>query len=343
MRFHVIGAGAIGGLVGAHLARAGEDVTLVDANIEHVAAIRRDGLRIQGADDFVVRVPAITPDELEGPLDVVLFAVKSQHSATAIAPVAPILSPDGLVLSMQNGLESSHISDAVGPERTFVSLMTFGGNYAGPGVIHFAGRAEFQIGGEDGRVTPKLEELADVISRSFQPCTTTHNVMGAHWTKSVIGGVYFATAVMDADVVDLIDDPRCRAAFRAIVEECVAIADSTGAVLVPVDGFDPGAFRAGVADEAGMRESWAQLRAYWMRNEGQTRTGVWRDLAVYRRPTEVDGIVGAMLRIGRENGVAAPRLQRVYDLVGQAEREGLTAATGGKDRVLVAIEDVVAR
>lgn len=342
MRFHVIGAGAIGGLVGGHLARAGYDVTLVDANTDHVAAIRENGLRIEGAANFIIRVPAITPDELEGPLDVVLLAVKSQHSAAAIAPVAPLLAADGLVLSMQNGLEAGRIKEAVGGDRTFVSLITFGGNYAGPGTIHFSGRAEFMIGNEDGRLNPKLEELAEILTRCFQPCTTTDNVLGAHWTKSAIGGVYFASAVMDADVIDLVDDPRCRLLFQRIVEEEVDIADQLGIEFVPVDGFDPRAFRRTSPDEAGIEASWAGFRAYWSRNNSQARTGVWRDLAIHRRPTEVNGIVGAMIRIGADYGVPTPYLNRVYELVRVAEQEGLTPSTSGVEHVLAALEGVTA-
>src|SRR5262245_59674274 len=103
MQITIVGAGAIGGSIGAHLARAGLPVTLCDASVEHVAAINRRGLAIQGwAENFSVKVPAILPDGLRDPLEVVLLAVKAQHTATAMDTIAPLLADDGVVVSLQN-------------------------------------------------------------------------------------------------------------------------------------------------------------------------------------------------------------------------------------------------
>src|SRR6185437_12587168 len=104
MRYAVIGAGAIGGTVAAGLVRDGHEVLVCDADAEHVAAINADGLRIEGpVEELAVRAPAVTPDGLPERLDAVLLAVKSHHTAAAMATVAPVLAADGFVVSLQNG------------------------------------------------------------------------------------------------------------------------------------------------------------------------------------------------------------------------------------------------
>ena len=104
-RVTIVGAGAIGGTVGAYLARAGHDVLMVDAAADHVAAMQRDGLEIQAFDEtFRTPLEAATPDGLEGPLELVLLAVKAQHTEDAVARLARLLAVDGTVVSLQNGL-----------------------------------------------------------------------------------------------------------------------------------------------------------------------------------------------------------------------------------------------
>jgi 2-dehydropantoate 2-reductase len=119
MKFLVWGAGAIGGTIGAYLARAKHDVTFVDRAAEHVDAINRSGLRIEGPiAQFVSRTPAFTPDGLTGQFDHIVLAVKAQDTDAATRELAPHLSPDGYVVSAQNGLNELVIKAIVGDART---------------------------------------------------------------------------------------------------------------------------------------------------------------------------------------------------------------------------------
>ena len=124
MRVTVIGAGAIGGTAGTFLHQAGHDVTLVDRDAAHVAAINQNGFRLSGAVDVVEKVPAITTDELpalvqrDGPLGMVLLATKAMDTEAAASMIAPLLAPNGFIVSYQNGLNEERIAKIVGPERT---------------------------------------------------------------------------------------------------------------------------------------------------------------------------------------------------------------------------------
>jgi ketopantoate reductase len=114
-----VGAGAIGGTVGAFLHDAGYDVTLVDVDAAHVRAINERGLRITGIrGDRTFRVPALHRDDLRGPLSVTFLCVKGHFTEGAIRDLAPLIAPDGFVLSLQNGLNEAIIGRSIGEERT---------------------------------------------------------------------------------------------------------------------------------------------------------------------------------------------------------------------------------
>ena len=166
MRCLVWGAGAIGGTMGAHLARAGHDVTLVDTVAEHVDAINRSGLRITGPiAEFSAPAPAFTPDTLRGEWDTIILATKAQHTAIAVPLLLPHLGRSGCVISAQNGLNELIIAEAAGAARTVGAFVNFGADYLEPGVIHYGGRGTVMVGevfGADGeRISPR------VIARSL--------------------------------------------------------------------------------------------------------------------------------------------------------------------------------
>src|SRR5262249_10124474 len=127
------GAGAIGGTLGAYLARAGQDVTFVDVVPEHVAAIRNQGLQIDGpAQSFTVKAPAFVPAEVEGRWRRVFLAVKAQHTADAARMLEPHLALDGYVLSLQNGLCELTIEKEVGRGRTVGAFINYGSDWLQP-------------------------------------------------------------------------------------------------------------------------------------------------------------------------------------------------------------------
>ena len=126
MRLTIIGAGAIGGTIGAHLIRSGNDVILCDSDVAHVDAINRDGLTIEGpVENFTVPAKAITPDQLPDSLEHVAIAVKSHHTAAAAEVLRGRLAPDGYLVSFQNGLTAETLAEVVGWDRLIVSFVNF--------------------------------------------------------------------------------------------------------------------------------------------------------------------------------------------------------------------------
>src|SRR3954452_11448061 len=192
MDYVVVGAGAIGGTVGARLARGGHEVLLCDADAEHVAAINAHGLTLEGpVEQLTQRLQAITPDQLPDRLDAVLLAVKAHHTEAALEPIADRLAPDGYVVSLQNGINEPIIAARVGEERTVGAFVKFGADVVAPGRIMVGNPAPVCLGELDGRATPRLERLAGAIADA----RTTDNIMGFLWGKEAYGAMLFATAV----------------------------------------------------------------------------------------------------------------------------------------------------
>ncbi len=271
----VVGAGAIGGFVGARLLNAGHDIRFVEANRDHVAAIRADGLRVTGAMSLRVWPDVALPHEVGGRLGLVLLAVKAQDTVAALEPIVPGLTPDSLVVSLQNGLEEYRIAAAVGQERTIGASLTFGGHYEAPGTIAYAGPGSFHLGELDGSMTERLERLAIVLS-AVHPVEPTSRILAHLWGKAAVGAYYFATALVDADVLDILADDRRLPPLGELVAEVARVAAAEGVVCEPVDGFDPDAFLR--ADEAGIRASWDAQRLLLASTRDPTHGRVARPL-----------------------------------------------------------------
>ena len=318
MNLTIVGAGAIGGITGAHLARAGHRVLLVDRDAEHVAAIRRQGLEVGGAADLRVPVEACLPHEVSGPIATLCLAVKTLHTEEALGPLVACLAPDGYVVSLQNGLEESKIAALVGAERTVGASLTFGGYYERPGRVVYSGPGSLRVGELDGRLTPRVRELARTLS-GFLPAEATDNIHGHLWAKLVLGVVYFATATVDADVVDILADAAALRILTELAGESMAVADALGIRVEPVDGFDPSALRLGPGgDGAAAAATWEAQALYWRRSVAR-RTGIWRDLAVRRQRTEGGPILGALLDAAVRAGQPVPRAAALLRIIEELE------------------------
>src|SRR5262245_14751869 len=316
MPITVYGAGAIGGITGAALARAGHDVLLVDNATAHVDAINAAGLTVErDAAATTTRVRAVTPSGLGPSLELVLLAVKSQHTKDALAELAPRRSATGVIVSLQNGLSEEQIAQAVGSRRTLGCLVNWAADWTAPGRILHGGHGAFVLGELDGSLSPRVQEVATLLD-TVEPTRVTDNVMGYKWAKLIYASLLFATAVVDAHVYDVIErSPAVQRALCGLVGEGLAVADKAGIRIDPFDEFDPAWYRAALhGDEARLHHAMATAAAHY-RGNTKTKTGVWRDLAVRRRKTEVDGLLGVLARKGDALGVPTPLIRRLIDII----------------------------
>lgn len=342
MRWLVWGAGAIGGTMGAHLARAGHDVTLVDADDAHVAAIARRGVRITGPlAEFTARVPAFTPETVAGTWDTIVLATKAQHTDAATRALRPHLSAAGCVISAQNGLNEITIADVVGAERTVGAFVNFGADYLEPGVIHYGGRGAVVVGEIDGRVTPRATAIRDAWRAFDDRALVTPNIWGYLWGKEAYGAMLFATALTNASIADALAMPTYRNLYIALAREMLAVADARGVTPEAFDGFDPAAYLPHAPPHAAAR-SLDDLVTH-NRRSVKTHSGIWRDLAIRKRRTEVDAQLGIVVTLGRQAGVPTPLTARLVALIHDIEHGVRAQSFDTLDALAAATSDTVNR
>ena len=314
------GAGAIGGTFGATLKRAGQDVTFVDIVPDHVAAISDParGLKITGpVDPMLVTAPAFTPDTLKGSWKRIFLAVKAHHTEEAARALLPHLADDGYVVSLQNGLCEDIIADVVGKQRTIGAFINFGADWIAPGEIMHGNRAAVVVGEIDGRITPRLEAL-HALMQIFEPdAILTEDIWSYLWGKLGYGTLLFAQGICDLGIADTLERPELLPLWRDLAGEVMDVARAEGITPRGFNGFDPDAFgQAGIEEKA--RRSVAAMVAF-NRPNAKTHSGIWRDLAVRKRRTEVDMQLVPIVAAGRRHGIACPKLAGLIAMIHAVE------------------------
>jgi 2-dehydropantoate 2-reductase len=331
VRYTLVGAGAIGGTVGAHLVRGGESVLFVDREVEHVRAMQQHGLTIRGfAETFTVPVQAITPDGLPDSLETVLLAVKAPATEDAVRSFADRLAPDGCVVSLQNGLNEVVISRLVGDKRTVGAFVNFSADYLEPGLIHYGGPGTFVIGELDGTLTPRLEALQRALGH-WGHVQVTDNIWGYLWGKQAYGAMLFATALTNDSMAEAIEGHR--EVMVSLAQEVLRVAQALGIRPLGFDGFDPDAFAS--SDRAALSRSLDQLVAVRRRDQ-KTHSGVWRDLAVRKRRTEVDAHFQPIVAHAAQLGLDVPLLRRMIAMIHEIEQGQRAMAAVNLDELAAA-------
>ena len=320
-RILIWGAGAIGGTVGTFLARSGNDITFVDIEPGHVAAIRDParGLHITGP---VVTahavVPAFTPNELSGVWDHIFLCVKAQHTEAASQALLPHLSPGGYVVSLQNGLCEEIIAKVVGPERVIGAFINFGADWMGPGEIQFGNYGAFVLGELDGQITDRLRDLHATIQAGFEPnAIMVPDVQSYLWGKLGYAALLFAQGLGQLGIADCLARPELLPLWRDLGREVSLVATSIGVGQRGFNGFDPAAFAPGATEEQA-RQSVEAMVAF-NRPSTKTHSGIWRDLAVRKRRTEVDVQVLPVVETGAAHGIACPKCAKLTAMIHEIE------------------------
>ncbi len=317
MRYTIVGSGAIGGTLGAYMVRAGEDVTFVDQDRDHVRAMAETGLTIRGYQEtFTVPVRAYTPDAVPGPVEALLLAVKAQHTEAALRAVLDRLAPDGFVVSLQNGLCEDVIQGMVGPERTVGAFVNFSADYLQPGLVHYGSVGALYLGELDGAMSERLATLALAFSH-WGPVHPTDNIWGYLWGKMGYANMLFATATVDATMPDVID--RYRELSAELAAEIYDVAQREGVRVMGFDAIEPWVYHPRGQDPTVVNASLDRLVA-WQRTSEKQKSGIWRDLAVRHRTTEVDVQIGRAAAIGARHGLAMPLTNRLVEIIHELEQ-----------------------
>ncbi|SIT50997.1 2-dehydropantoate 2-reductase [Paraburkholderia piptadeniae] len=239
MKIAILGAGALGCAIGAALTEGGHETWLLDRSPTHVEAMRRDGLQVDdAAGSRRVKVRAATRATEVGAAELVVVLVKSFHTDAAMRGALALVGPETLVLSLQNGLGHEDVlADVVSRERVLAGKTYVGGVLRGPGHIESGveGKATY-IGELDGRITSRVQAIADAFNTAGLLTTVSDNIVGTMWDKLLInvatGGL---TGITSLTYGQLYDEPLLKATALAAVSEAMAAAKAAGVTLSMTD------------------------------------------------------------------------------------------------------------
>jgi 2-dehydropantoate 2-reductase len=297
MKIAVVGAGAMGCLYGGAFHRAGAEVTLVDVNPEHIAAINACGLELDTrAGVETLPLPALRPDEANGTADLVVLFTKTFHTDAALEGVRAIIGPETYVLTLQNGLGNDEaVARHVAPERVIAGVSTLPSDLVEPGRVRSHGEGGSKIYPAFGGDTAFAQQVANLLTAGGLPTHLEPDIQAAIWSKAIFNATMNTLCALTRRTPGFLGaHEESLALIRAMVLEGVAAANASGVAVEAQPILD--LTQVSVTDHADHEASMLQ------------------DVKAGRR-TEVDAINGAIVRAARTAGVATPVTETLWRLV----------------------------
>ena len=293
MRIAVMGAGGVGGCLGALLARDGNDVTLI-ARGAHLDAICSRGLLLKQDDDqFRVEVQATDDPAEVGLVDLVLFTVKTYHNTAAIPAIRPLVGPATTVLTLQNGVEChSQLAAELGPGHALPGAYWTASSVESPGVIASVGPTpRLSFGEENGGVKPRSEAVRDTLKSAGIDVELSADPLEVIWSKFVVlCSIAGITSVARTRIREFIQEPRGLELFTAVMREVDAV---------------------GRARSVNLPKGLVERQVEFIKGFPDFQNSMHSDFED-GRPTELDALNGAVERMGRESGVPTPLNSFIY-------------------------------
>ena len=323
MRTAILGAGALGIIIGARMTQKGQQVDLIDSFKENVDALNADGATVTGYLDLHQAVTALTPDEMAGTYDLVFVLTKQTANETALPKLLPHLHKDSIVCTLQNGVPEDSVAALVGKERTIGGAVGFGATWLKPGVSELTSTMEaiekfgFEIGEIDGVLRPRLEKVKEVLGAAGGTTILT-NLMGIRYTKLLMNATFSGmSAALNGNFSEVLANPKAMVCVAHIADEVIKVCRGLGYRMVEMQGVDFEFLELkGKADIPSKMDFYKKV---WGRHNN--RASMLQDLEKGKK-TEIDYINGVVCRGGRKCGIETPFNDKVVELIKEAEARG---------------------
>lgn len=308
MRIAVLGGGgAMGGLFGGWLARAGHDVALIDVSEAAVSAINASGVRIEEKDGSTTSVPVRAsrqPGSI-GPVDLIINFVKCYHTENAVRSAQPMIGPGTVILSLQNGWGNApRIASIVGDDRVLVGLTYHSATLVAPGHVKHPGSGMTFMGELNGAQSPRLDAAAEAFRSAGFDVTVSPEVLNEVWKKLALNVCTLPTAALLRFFAhELPQHQGAASLMQALLREVVAVAAAQGIRL----DYD---------------ERWAFIINLLERAVGG-KASMLQDVEA-KRQTEIDVINGAIVEAGKRAGIATPYNESMVWLIKSLEESYLS-------------------
>jgi 2-dehydropantoate 2-reductase len=286
MKIAVIGAGAMGGSYGGHLAKAGHDVRLVDTWQAHIDAVAKSGLHVTGAlGDYVAKVPITSEPEYDDWAELVIAFIDTNATAIAAPNISKVLAPDGVVLTMQNGIGNVEtLAEHLGADCVIGGSSMCSAAVLGPGEVALTHHDVTSIGEIDGTDSQRVNKIAGTLRDAGFDVAVKTNIMSVIWKKFLLNcGINALCAVSGLRTGEMTRVPELYQLQDNIINEALAVTDAKSIQI-----------------DADIRETIKKVAHYRFNKPSMLQH------VCAGRKTEIDAINGALVREAKQLGIATP-------------------------------------
>lgn len=323
MRTAIYGAGSLGTILGAYITKNGGEIELINRNARHVEALQTKGAHITGTVDFIQKVNAYTIDRMEGVYDIIFLMTKQQENRSVVTLLKDFLAPDGVIVTLQNGLPELLISEIVGENRVLGCTVAWGATMTAPGVCELTSSPDalsFSLGSfskTPNRHFGEVKHLLELMGK----VEVDDNFIGTRWSKLLINAAFSGMSAVCGDTFGAVAKNRkSRRVIQAIIKECIDVCAKAGIRIEPVQGKD--IVRLLDYKNAVKKAVSFAIIPLAIRKHALLKASMLQDLE-HGKKTEVDAINGSVCAYGRKIGVPTPANDKVVEIIHSIEDGGL--------------------
>lgn len=326
MRAAIYGAGSLGTILGAYITKNGGKIELINRNKAHVEALQKNGAKVTGTVEFSQPVKAYTPAEMSGTYDIIFLMTKQQQNSEVVNYIKDFLAPDGVIVTLQNGIPEIEIGEIVGDDRVLGCTVAWGATMKEPGVCELTSAPDsltFSLGSLQPIPNPHINEVKALLEL-MGPVEIDNNFIGSRWSKLLINSAFSGmSAVLGCTFGEAASNKASRRIVQAIIKECIDVCAAGNIKIEPVQGKD-------IVKLLDYKNRIKKAFSFFIipiaiRKHAKLKASMLQDLEKGKK-TEVDAINGVVGTYGRKVGVPTPANDTVVSIIHRIENDELTAS-----------------
>ncbi|MBM7553992.1 ketopantoate reductase family protein [Thalassobacillus pellis] len=323
MKIAVLGAGALGTIIGSLIKQGGYNVDLIDVDHKNIDALNQNGATLTGILDRTIPVTAKHPNDLNDEYDVVFLLTKQVYTQNALNSLLPFIHEDSIICTLQNGVPEERVASIVGRKKTVGGVVGFGATWLGPGnselttELNTMKNYAFDVGELNGEVTNRINQvktLLDTVGR----CEITTNIQGVKWSKLLMNATFSGmSAALGCTFGDILNNPYAMKSLANIANETIKVAHSHNLKLAKMQGKDFEILE--LTEQSDIKEKMGFYHEVWGPH-AKLKASMLQDLEK-GRATEINFINGHVVEMGKQTKVQTPFNELVCKLVQEAEQK----------------------
>ena len=324
MRAAIYGAGSLGTILGAYITKNGGKIELINRNKAHVEALQKKGAKVTGTVEFSQPVKAYTPAEMSGTYDIIFLMTKQQQNSEVVNYIKDFLAPDGVIVTLQNGIPEIEIGEIVGDDRVLGCTVAWGATMKEPGVCELTSAPDsltFSLGSLQSIPNAHINEVKALLEL-MGPVEIDNNFIGSRWSKLLINSAFSGmSAVLGCTFGEAASNKASRRIVQAIIKECIDVCAAGNIKIEPVQGKD-------IVKLLDYKNRIKKAFSFFIipiaiRKHAKLKASMLQDLEKGKK-TEVDAINGVVGTYGRKVGVSTPANDTVISIIHRIEAGELT-------------------